>query len=142
LLIVLHDKTYCFPSVTTSFGNGVGRTEQYPVRPEEHAREFVCEQRGFTGELFVDEDEVHLEDFVSTLQNRQVQVTFIPVLQNREKKYPLGKPIEVADAGLLSDKNRRVLESSGYTYMLGARVKNSTTKSGTDLIRVALSLQL
>ncbi|MDR1121440.1 MAG: IS1634 family transposase [Dysgonamonadaceae bacterium] len=270
--------------VVRSFG--VGRTEQELVRLEEHAREFVCERRGFTGELFVDEDEVHLEDFVSTLQNTQIQVigpelifgclydrigygkiknelfrhlvvsrlfspgsklktidcmerfqgiiysrdkiyrfmdtlcekekkeekadikteveqiafehtrrvlrgkirvvfydmttlyfeaadeddlrktgfskdgkqqcpqiflgllttgggnppgyeifegnifeghTFIPVLQNMEKKYPMGKPIVVADAGLLSDKNRRALESSGYTYILGARVKNSTT---------------
>ncbi len=51
--------------------------------------------------------------------------TFIPVLENVEKKYSLGKPIIVADAGLLSDDNRKLLEGSGYQYILGARVKNS-----------------
>ena len=50
--------------------------------------------------------------------------TFIPVMQKIEKKYSLGKPIVVADAGLLSEKNRKALENSGYTYILGARVKN------------------
>jgi hypothetical protein len=50
--------------------------------------------------------------------------TFIPVLQNIEKKYSPGKPIVVADSGLLSNKNREVLTNSGYKYILGARVKN------------------
>jgi transposase len=51
--------------------------------------------------------------------------TFIPVLQNVEKKYALGKPVIVADAGLLSDDNRKALEGNGYKYILGARVKNT-----------------
>jgi transposase len=51
--------------------------------------------------------------------------TFIPVINNIEKKYSLGKPIVVADAGLLSEKNRKSLEISGYQYILGARIKNS-----------------
>jgi len=50
--------------------------------------------------------------------------TLIPVLQNIEKKYSLGKPIVVADAGLLSEANRKSLEKSGYKYILGARVKS------------------
>ena len=50
--------------------------------------------------------------------------TFIPVLQNIEKKYSIGKPIVVADAGLLSKKNCKSLEDSGYKYILGARVKS------------------
>ncbi len=52
--------------------------------------------------------------------------TFIPVLQNIEKKYALGRPVVIADAGLLSDKNIRALESEGYEYILGARPKNET----------------
>jgi transposase len=52
--------------------------------------------------------------------------TFIPVLQNVENKYLLGKPIIVADAGLLSEHNRKSLEKSGYKYILGAKVKSST----------------
>ena len=51
--------------------------------------------------------------------------TFIPVLQNIEKKYALGKPVVVADAGLLSDNNRKSLENNGYKYILGARIKNT-----------------
>jgi transposase len=50
--------------------------------------------------------------------------TLIPVLQNIEKKYSLGKPTVIADAGLLSEDNRKSLENSGYKYILGARVKN------------------
>jgi transposase len=50
--------------------------------------------------------------------------TFIPVLQNVEKKYGLGRPVIVADAGLLSADNCKALEESGYKYILGARVKN------------------
>ena len=274
---------------------GVGRTEQELIRLEEHARQFIVEQAGFVGELFFDEDDVHLEDFLSTLNNTEIQVigpelifgrlydkigygaiknelfrhlvvgrlfspgsklktidyleryqgasypkdriyrfldtlcakanktehkeanqqaqptlpgikarveqitfehtkqvlrgkitvafydmttlyfeasdeddlrktgfskdgkhqcpqiflgllvaacgnpigyeifegnifeghTFIPALQNIEKKYALGKPIIVADAGLLSADNCKSLEESGYKYILGARVKNS-----------------
>ena len=50
---------------------------------------------------------------------------FIPALQNIEKKFSLGKPIVVADSGLLSESNRESLESGGYQYILGARIKNS-----------------
>jgi transposase len=273
---------------------GTGRTEQELVHLEEHARQFITKQRGFVGELFADEDEIRLEDFLSTISNTQVQVigpelifgqlydkigydkigiemfrhliisrlfnpgsklktidyleryqgitysidkiyrfldtlckkadktaksvsevqkkeaeidikakveqiafehtkrilqgkitvafydmttlyfetsdeddlrktgfskdgkhqcpqiflglltansgnpigyeifegnifeghTFIPVLQNIEKKYSLGKPIVVADAGLLSEDNRKSLERSGYKYILGARIKS------------------
>jgi len=52
---------------------GVGRSEQELVRLEEHARQFIFEQRGM-GELFPDEEDVRLEDFLSTIANRQVQV--------------------------------------------------------------------
>ena len=53
---------------------GVGRTEQELIRLEEHARQFIVEQAGFVGELFFDEDDVHLEDFLSTLNNTEIQV--------------------------------------------------------------------
>jgi transposase len=52
--------------------------------------------------------------------------TFIPVLQGIEKKYALGKPVVIADAGLLSKKNMERLEKSGYKYILGARCKSET----------------
>ena len=51
--------------------------------------------------------------------------TFIPVLQSLENKFSLGKPIVVADSGLLSESNRKSLELSGYGYILGARIRSS-----------------
>jgi hypothetical protein len=45
--------------------------------------------------------------------------TFIPALEKIKKTHSLGKPIVVADAGLLSEQNRKSLEKSGYKYILG-----------------------
>jgi transposase len=53
---------------------GTGRTEQELVRLEEHARQFISSQHGYVGELFADEDEIRLEDFLSTISNTQIQV--------------------------------------------------------------------
>ena len=53
---------------------GVGRTEQDLVRLEEHARQFIRSQSGFVGELFGDEDDIRLEDFLCTIHNTEIQV--------------------------------------------------------------------
>ena len=53
---------------------GTGRTEQELVRLEEHARQFIAQREGFVGELFANEEEVRLEDFLSTINNTEVQV--------------------------------------------------------------------
>jgi transposase len=50
--------------------------------------------------------------------------TLIPFLEKVSKRFNLGKPIVVADSGLLSQKNIMALTESGYTYILGARIKN------------------
>lgn len=52
--------------------------------------------------------------------------TFIPVLQRMEERYSLGKPVVIADSGLLSKKNILALEQNGYEYILGARPKNES----------------
>ncbi|WP_423129995.1 IS1634 family transposase [Gaoshiqia sp. Z1-71] len=52
--------------------------------------------------------------------------TFIPVLQRMEKRFNLGKPVVIADSGLLSKKNILALEANGYQYILGARPKNES----------------
>lgn len=39
-------------------------------------------------------------------------------------KFNLGRPIVVADAGLLSRSNIEALEGKGYRYIIGARLKN------------------
>lgn len=50
--------------------------------------------------------------------------TFIPLLKRAQDKFGFGKPIVVADAGLLSRKNISDLVADGYEYILGARLKN------------------
>lgn len=50
--------------------------------------------------------------------------TLIPFLENISAKFDLGKPIVVADAGLLSNENIKVLEEKNYHYIIGARLKN------------------
>lgn len=50
--------------------------------------------------------------------------TLIPFLEKISAKFKLGKPIVVADAGLLSTENIKTLEAKGYEYILGARIKN------------------
>ena len=53
---------------------GVGRTEQKITRLEEHAHHFIRSQSGFVGELFCDEVDARLEDFLSTVNNTEIQV--------------------------------------------------------------------
>lgn len=50
--------------------------------------------------------------------------TLIPFLENMSKKFHLGKPVVIADSGLLSKSNITALEDNGYEYILGARIKN------------------
>jgi transposase len=50
--------------------------------------------------------------------------TLIPVLESFQKKFELEKPIVIADAALLSQKNIDALIAEGYQYILGGRLKN------------------
>ena len=50
--------------------------------------------------------------------------TLIPILEKFEKRFKFEKPIVVADAGLLSSENISTLAKNGYTFILGARIKN------------------
>ena len=52
--------------------------------------------------------------------------TLIPVLEKYERRYNLGKPIIVADAGLLTTNNIELLEQQNYHYIIGARIKNES----------------
>jgi len=51
--------------------------------------------------------------------------TMLPVIDAFKAKYNLGKLVVVADAGLLSKENIRLLEQGGYEYILGARIKTA-----------------
>jgi len=50
--------------------------------------------------------------------------TLIPVLETFQEKFNIAKPIIVADAALLSEKNIQALQENEYEYILGARLKN------------------
>ena len=52
--------------------------------------------------------------------------TLIPVLETFQEKFDIDRPIIVADAALLSEKNIHALQNNGYEYILGARLKNET----------------
>lgn len=52
--------------------------------------------------------------------------TLIPILEKFEKRFNFEKPIVVADAGLLSKDNISNLSNRGYTFILGARIKNES----------------
>jgi len=52
--------------------------------------------------------------------------TLIPFLEKITARFELGRPIVVADAGLLSNDNLKALQAEGYQYILGARIKNES----------------
>jgi len=63
--------------------------------------------------------------------------TLIPFLEKIAAKFNLGKPIIIADAGLLSNKNIIALEGESYQYILGARIKNETKANKDKITKVA-----
>lgn len=52
--------------------------------------------------------------------------TLIPVLESFQEKFGISKPIIVADAALLSEKNIHALQNNEYRYILGARLRNES----------------
>ncbi len=50
--------------------------------------------------------------------------TMLPVVEAFKKKYKLSQLIIVADSGLLSANNVEELQTKGYEFILGARIKN------------------
>lgn len=50
--------------------------------------------------------------------------TLIPILEKLQEKFSIGKPIVIADAGLLTNKNIKGLITKGYEFVLGGRIKN------------------
>lgn len=53
--------------------------------------------------------------------------TMIPIVDDFIQRYNLGSDfVVIADAGLMSDKNVRLLRSAGYKYIIGARIKKES----------------
>ncbi len=71
--------------------------------------------------------------------NLSEKKTFIPLLKRAQEKFGFGKPIVVADAGLLSRKNIETLVADGYEYILGARMKNENAAVKKRILDLGLS---
>lgn len=52
--------------------------------------------------------------------------TLMPVLEYFQQRFGIIKPIVIADAALLSQKNIDALKNENYEYILGGRIKNET----------------
>ncbi|MFH0948209.1 MAG: IS1634 family transposase [Elusimicrobiota bacterium] len=67
--------------------------------------------------------------------------TFLPILQAIGKKYDFPNPIVVADAGLLSKDNIEILKNNGYTFIIGARIKNETDVVKENIFKQSVGLE-
>jgi transposase len=64
--------------------------------------------------------------------------TLIPVLEAFQKKFDIDKPIIVADAALLSQKNINALQENQYEYILGGRLKNEKERIMSKVIELGV----
>jgi len=65
--------------------------------------------------------------------------TIIPVVQALADRFGFGKPVVIADAGLLSKDNIEALVKDGYQYILGARPKNESEKVKESILALNLN---
>jgi transposase len=54
--------------------------------------------------------------------------TMIPIVEDFVQRFDLGDFVVVADSGLMNKSNISLLESGGYKYIIGARIKNEDQK--------------
>lgn len=67
--------------------------------------------------------------------------TLLPTLQAIQKKYGFGKPVVVADAGLLSNDNLRKLAAAGYRFIIGGRIRNESGEIREQLLVESASMK-
>lgn len=65
--------------------------------------------------------------------------TLIPFLEKMEQKFKLGKLVVIADSGLLSNENITTLQTKGYEYIIGARLKNEADRIKTKILQHTFS---
>lgn len=65
--------------------------------------------------------------------------TMLPVIEHFKDKYKVDKMVIVADAGLLSKDNIMQLQSKGYEYILGAKIKTETAQIKEKIFALNLS---
>jgi transposase len=64
--------------------------------------------------------------------------TLIPFLEKMAARFDLGKPIVIADSGLLSKSNLDALEQKNYEYIIGARLKTESTSVKSQILNANL----
>lgn len=71
--------------------------------------------------------------------NKAETKTLIPVLERFSQRFNIEKPIVVADAALLSQKNIDHLTEAGYEFILGGRIKNETEQIKKEILILKIS---
>lgn len=61
--------------------------------------------------------------------------TLLPILESMQKRFNLAKPIVIADAALLSDKNLKTLSEEQYQFIIGGRIKNESKEIKTAILK-------
>ncbi len=64
--------------------------------------------------------------------------TMLPVIEAFKQQYGLGKLVVIADSGLLSKQNMEQLQSQGYEFILGARIKNEPAHIHEQILSLRL----
>ena len=61
--------------------------------------------------------------------------TLLPVLHQIEQQYEFGKPVVVADAAMLSQKNLQQLDIEQFPFIVGARIRNETQPMQEEILQ-------
>jgi transposase len=64
--------------------------------------------------------------------------TMLTVVEAFRKKYELNDIVIIADSGLLSTQNITELQEKGYSYILGARIKNENKQIKEQILQMKL----
>jgi transposase len=64
--------------------------------------------------------------------------TMMPIIESFTKKYNLSKLLVVADSGLMSAENINELQSKGYEYIVGARIKSEKKNVQEKILALTL----
>ena len=73
--------------------------------------------------------------------NRFEGKTLLPVLRRIQERYQLGKPVVVADAGMLSKGNLATLKKEGYPFIVAARLRNEPAAMQEQILKRRKALQ-
>ncbi len=65
--------------------------------------------------------------------------TMLPVINAFKNKYKLDELVIIADSGLLSNDNITELQTKGYQYILGARIKNEKHDVQDKILKLKLN---